>query len=237
MGLSGSVSRLLSWLLMTMVKRIHHGVTSVDRSTARYLYNSRVRVSGAVSWVLWAWRGSDIHRHLQSCKKPWALLLRDAQAFRPYARSNSGQARMCCRQVALDAEGACLHVRRKDRASCDGGNSKMDLLCKTSDAARAGLQDGGQARPDRTRRDAMGPREPIGHKCCHTVQHSMVESDSGSLAVWQPQNLAGEEGSEGKRQNKARAGSRVRALRVEDVEDAASAVRCLRLLLVAAAHR
>lgn len=28
-GLSGSVSRLLSWLLMTMVNRIHHGVTSV----------------------------------------------------------------------------------------------------------------------------------------------------------------------------------------------------------------
>lgn len=29
-GLSGSVSRLLSWLVMTMVKGIHHGVTSVE---------------------------------------------------------------------------------------------------------------------------------------------------------------------------------------------------------------
>lgn len=33
-GLSGSESRLLSWLVMTMVNRIHHGVTSVKYRVA-----------------------------------------------------------------------------------------------------------------------------------------------------------------------------------------------------------
>lgn len=109
---------------------------------------------------------------------------------RPYARSNSGQARMCCRQVALDAE-VRLHARRKGPCLCDGGNSKMDLLCKTSDAARAGLQVGGQARPDRTRRDAMGVHEPIGPKRCHTVQYSRVQSDYGNPRILQGRGVAG----------------------------------------------
>lgn len=98
-------------------------------------------------------------------QEPWALLLRDAQASvhmpdpiadRPACAA--GRWPLMRRLLASTLQkGPCL---------CDGGKSKMDLLCKTSDAARAGLQVGGGARPDRTRRDAMGGQPPMGQKSC-----------------------------------------------------------------------
>lgn len=98
---------------------------------------------------------------------------------------------MCCRQVALDAEVARLHAAERT-VPCDGGKSKMDLLCKTSDAARAGLQVGGRARPDRMRRDAMGGTATNG------TQELPIQSSTVSRTVpvqfWHPQDLAGERG-------------------------------------------
>lgn len=182
-GPSGSESRLLSWLVMTMGNRIHHGVTSV-----KYTVPVQFDVSNAVLWALWILRGRDIHIRLQSCRKPWALLLRDAQAS--VHMPDPIADRPAC------AAGRWLLMRRllastlqKGPCLCDGGNSKMDLLCKTSDAARAGSQVGGQARPDRTRRDAMGEQPPIGQKSCHTVRYSVPYSP---VQFWQPQDLAGE---------------------------------------------
>lgn len=84
---------------------------------------------------------------------------------------------------------------QKGPCLCDGGNSKMDLLCKTSDAARAGFQVGGQARPDRTRRDAaMGRRAANGTE---EQPYSAVRYDSPALET--PGSCRGE-GSEMKGQ-------------------------------------
>lgn len=156
-----------------------------------YLY-TQVNVRNAALWVLWVLHGRDIHRQLQSCKKPGALLLRDAQASvhlpDPIADSPA-----CAAGRWLLMRRLLTSTPQKGPCLCDGGNSEMDLLCKTSDAARAGLQVGGQARPDRTRRDSVGDTAANGKE---ELPYSPVNNTvrTGPVQFWRPQDLAGERG-------------------------------------------
>lgn len=189
-GPSGSVSRLLSWLVMTMVNGIHHGVTSVEYGTCT------INVSNT---VLWALVGTAWTRHPQTAAELQEALGASAAGrtgVRPYARSNSGQARMCCRQVALDAEVARLHAAERTVPLVMVATPRWICSARHRTQRARAYKSVDKARPDRTRRDAMGERQPMGQKSCHTVQDSTdlspVQSSSGDPRILQGRGVRDE---------------------------------------------
>jgi hypothetical protein len=158
-----------------------------------------INVSNTVLWVLWVPHGRDIHKTAAELQEALGASAAGRTGVHPYARSNSGQARSCCRQVALDCGGCSpprpgsLHARaERGRAFVKVASPRW--ICSARHRMQRARACKSVDRRGQTGRDETpwGGQGPIGRKSWHTVQYSRVQSDSGDPRILQGRGVRSE---------------------------------------------